>query len=949
MRSDMHRQALRLGAIVGLFTVLLSGIAGAAPARPALPPDPALSAAGRPFQKLPSGPANRPPHVQPAAAPQGPLVWTPLGGPTYSGGQVTALAVHPAVSETLYAAVQGAPDAEWDYPTTIYQSADGAASWTAAYTVPHGVRSLAATGSRVYAGAYNRDDGRPLPVIYCSTDGGLNWTAPLSLSNGTIWTIGVHPDYPDVAAAGGGDYPDTALLYRTTNAGADWTAIFSYTLPGASPTVNAVLINPAAPTVWLFAHDGDVGGGLGSYTWRSVNAGTDWTPVFTLTGDLVSSFAVHPVTPTIVYAGTYQNNLYRSADGGATWTAVITDGSAGRQIVAEPPDTLYAITEDQVRRSTDGGASWEFAGWQGRVRALAIDLGPTPTALYAGLGGVDGIIRSTDGGANWEPRNDGLASRARPHDLDVDPADPTRLFVAAECAGSFRSTDGGATWASYSDLGMLPGCMGAFGINARDPSEVYAGGYNCGGGTIYRSIDGGDSFTPVFTPTYVITDCSNGGENIYALGPAPSLSSTVYAVGVDYPGWADGYGVVVRSLDHGASWTNVFTLSAPSEVVAGVINPQDDTTAYIGGTDCSAGPCQGFIYRTTDHGAGWKLVLTETSGIRSIVVDYQKPWVLYAATDGYRVYKSTDAGDTWAVVRYAPWEPGGDSSGNYLAIDPHVPSHLYLGGWNYVAESTDSGVTWSAVEDPLNQGTPPLNPSCLRVDRDPVTQTLYAGFDGTWSYSRPAPQPGGPATIEMGALPPGGVSYANCMDPVLYRGLVLDADENWVANNTPVTVTYDMRDFGLGEFTTVKRTANGVIGGGFFSCGTGTITFTAVATVTATDWVTGTFLYNAPSGITVTGAPISMTVGGATGIVTATVPGLHGGRASDGTVVTWETTLGTVVTTTLTVSGVATTTLTTGSLAGTAVITAAAGSFTDTVTVDFVGGWYYVYLPVVLR
>jgi hypothetical protein len=185
------------------------------------------------------------------------------------------------------------------------------------------------------------------------------------------------------------------------------------------------------------------------------------------------------------------------------------------------------------------------------------------------------------------------------------------------------------------------------------------------------------------------------------------------------------------------------------------------------------------------------------------------------------------------------------------------------------------------------------------------------------------------------------------VDGIFYHGLVLDPDDNWVVDGTPVTVTYDMREFGEGEWTIVRHTAAGLVGGGVFGCSTGTVTFTAVANLTATAWVTGTFLYNAPSWLTITSAPVSVTVGGATGIVT--VPGLHGGSASNGTVVTWETSLGSVLTTTLTVGGVATTTLTWGDLAGTAVITATAGGFSDTITVEFVGGEYRVYLPIVFK
>jgi photosystem II stability/assembly factor-like uncharacterized protein len=946
--SNRNRLFSRLVVAVVLAALLLATFLGTGSSRAAAttptanrPPGPAPVHEGAELV----GPINR--GGRTASSVLGDGSWTPTGGPTFVGGQVNALAVHRVLSGTLYAAVQAAPDPGWGNPTTIYRSSDGAASWTAVYTIPTSVSSLAVTDTVVYAGAYNRDAGSPHPVIYCSTDGGLNWTAPLSFSNGTIWALGVHPTLTGTAAAGGGDYPDVAYLYQTTDAGATWNEVFSYTLQGWAPTVNAALIHPTDPLNWLLSHDGQVAGTWGSYIWQSLDGGATWTRVYTVSEDIVYSLVANPVTPTIIYAGTWQDNLYRSTDSGATWTAVITDGSAGQQLVVEPPATLYTITGKEVRKSTNGGDSWSFAGQQGDLRSLAIDLGPTPAALYLGTA-ISGVSKSSNGGQDWEERNNGIVSPARPRDVAVDPENPGKLFAAAGCAGAWRSPDGGATWIGYNDL---PGCMGSFGINRWDSDEVYAGAYNCAGATIFHSMDGGLTFAPAFTPTFVVTDCSAGGENIFAVGVAPSMTRTVYAVGEDYPNWTDYHAVVVRSLDGGVSWTTAFTLPASSQATTGAIDPQDDTTAYVGGRDCSAGPCHGFIYRTTDGGENWLLALTDTESVRSVIVDYQKPNVLYAATDSYRVYKSTDSGDSWTVVRYPPWEPGGGVSGNRLAIDPHVPSHIYLGGWGYIGESTDGGATWSEGDDPINLGTPPREPADLRLDWGIVTQTLYAAFDGVWSYSRPAPQPGEPEAITMWTVPISDpLYYANGINGVMYYALVLDPYENWVVNGTPVTVTYDLSEIGEGQFNLLKHTQNGQVQGGLFGVSVaGTVTFTAKANVTATAFVTVTFIYNPPAGITITTAPVSMTVGGATALLTATVPGLHDGIASNGTVVTWETSLGTIVTTTLTTAGAATTTLTSGDLAGTAVVTATVDGYLDTTTVEFVGVGYQIYLPLVCR
>ena len=110
---------------------------------------------------------------------------------------------------------------------------------------------------------------------------------------------------------------------------------------------------------------------------------------------------------------------------------------------------------------------------------------------------------------------------------------------------------------------------------------------------------------------------------------------------------------------------------------------------------------------------------------------FQQPQVLYASSDNYSIYKSDDYGDNWDSIRDCC------PSGNLLAMDPKVPSHIYLSGWGYIAESYDGGLTWSEWEAPINAGTPQVEPRSLVVDTGTVTQTLYAGFSGVWKYGRP--------------------------------------------------------------------------------------------------------------------------------------------------------------------------------------------------------------------
>jgi photosystem II stability/assembly factor-like uncharacterized protein len=251
-------------------------------------------------------------------------------------------------------------------------------------------------------------------------------------------------------------------------------------------------------------------------------------------------------------------------------------------------------------------------------------------------------------------------------------------------------------------------------------------------------VNGGLSFTSVYTASYVLPGGSGGQQSINDVAIADSNPETVYAVGSDSPAYQDRNAVAVRSLDGGDSWTEVFTQPAHSDIRVVAINPADAAVVYVGGQDCHSGPCQGYVYRTDDGGDSWDLTLVTTDTVRSIVIDHWKPQVLYVADDGYWVRKSSDGGDSWIVVR-PPWWMFGEPSGNLLAIDTNVPDHVYLGGWGYIAETTDGGATW--IDWPINRGTPRRDPQALVADNGTITQTLYAGFNGVWAHSRQAMQP----------------------------------------------------------------------------------------------------------------------------------------------------------------------------------------------------------------
>ncbi len=686
--------------------------------------------------------------LEPMAGLGGVPRWTPLGEPLAPGGQVLGLAVHPTTPETVYAAV--APVEAYDSgPSTLYKTTDGAASWTEVYLAEHQVYALAAAGDNVYAGAFN--PGGDGPGIYVSNDGGATWATTFEFSSRGVWSdISVHPSDPDVAIIGGWGPPpdqsglvykasyDGGLVYKTDDGGQTWSPSLSATFPDSNGSVDAVLIHPISPTLMLASahaensNDCDVQ--------RSEDGGASWTEASTIVGAQVKSFVGHPTAPRIIYAGTGgsaftggPHKVFRSSDAGQSWSEVFDEG--GGLLAFEPPSTIYAAARGgEVWSSASNGdpGTWNAVGGVPDALSFAIDLGATPVALYAGAA-RDGVFKSTNGAGDWEERNNGIETPVQPRDIDVDPQNLDKIFTAAECGGGWLTTDGGDSWIEPQGIS---GCMGAFAVNPANPSIVYGGGLDDSNGAVMRSEDGGVSFERVYTAPYIEPDGSGGGQQIRALAIADSATDTVYAAGQNNPADQDDYGIVLRTPDDGESWTQALTLPGESRVDAIAVSPANADVAYAGGEDCSGPGCVGFVRRTEDGGDNWTLVFEEPdSRVRSIVVDHQDPDVVYA-TANYDVYKSMDAGDTWTLIRSCC------PSGDLLAMDPHDSSHVYLGGWGYIAETWDGGATWSEWDDPINNGTPGMQPGALTVDTGEVVQSMYAGFSGVWRYSRLLPGEG---------------------------------------------------------------------------------------------------------------------------------------------------------------------------------------------------------------
>jgi hypothetical protein len=351
---------------------------------------------------------------------------------------VQALAINPHRPSTLYAGT---------YQSGVFKTTNSGASWSAVNTGftdlgggalaidPHTPSTLyTGTGNGVFrstnsGGAWNITNFPGVPIfdphtpstlyagvcaldtweagaclggVFKSTDSGASWTTiNTGLPDRGVSALVIDPVTPSTLYVGvlpqctpvpfDGQVCSGAAVFKSTDSGANWEAADAG-LPvnesGVSTSVTLLAIDPVMPST-LYAQIMSCGPNCGEAVYQSTNSGSSWT----LLSDLgyVEALAVDPIAPSTLYAGTSPGGVFRSTDGGASWSAV-NDGLPDLHVttlVIDPhtPNTLYAGTwQSGVFQSTNSGGSWTALNpglTDLGVDALAVD--PiTPSTLYAG-------------------------------------------------------------------------------------------------------------------------------------------------------------------------------------------------------------------------------------------------------------------------------------------------------------------------------------------------------------------------------------------------------------------------------------------------------------------------------------------------------------------------------------------------------------------------------------
>ena len=288
-----------------------------------------------------------------------------------------------------------------------------------------------------------------------------------------------------------------------------WTALGP---PGGD--VRALATDPARPSrIFLGTADGHIFG--------SEDSGAHWTLLgrASLRPDaVITAIVVDPRDGNVVFASSWTRDaaagggVFRSADGGRTWSGAGLAGQAVRALAMAPsdPNVLVAGTLDGVYRTLDAAKSWERISPEHHeelrnLDSLAIDA-RDPQIIYAGTFHLP--WKTNDGGRNWRPIHDGMIDDSDVMSLLVDGGNSQRIYASA-CSGIYRSDDSGAQWRKIQGIPYAARRTYAIAQDRGQPARVYAATSE----GLWMTADGGMTWRRTTPESWVVNAVVIGGGN----------------------------------------------------------------------------------------------------------------------------------------------------------------------------------------------------------------------------------------------------------------------------------------------------------------------------------------------------------------------------------------------------------------------------------------------------
>lgn len=473
-----------------------------------------------------------------------------------------------------------------------------------------------------------------------------------------------------------------------------WTGIGPGNIGGR---VRAIVIHPTIPTtMWT----GSAGGGL----WKTTNGGASWAPLNDFLASLAAcALVLDPTNPDVLYAGTGEGfyngdglrgaGIFKSINGGTTWTQLGSTANSNfhyvNRLAISPANgqIILAATRSGIWRSTDGGGTWTR---RATTDAKDVDFHPTDgtKAIASGSGGS--IRYSNDGGVTW-PNASGV--RGERIEVAYAKSNPLIVYASAETDSSgelYRSVNGGASYTLQNTGTNYLGGQGwydnALWVDPTNPDIVIVGGID-----LYRSVNAGVLLTQI-SEWYSAPRSAHADHHIIVNHPGynGTTNNTVY--------FGNDGGVYrasnVRTVARLSGWQELNNNFAVTQFYGGAGNPT--TGVIIGGTQDN-----GTLRYTTAGGAeNWTAMFGGDGGW--CAADPTNSNYFYGEYVYLQIHRSTNGGVSSDWIYNGITEAKGGSA-NFIApfiLDPNNANTL-LGGAESLWRSTNvraATPTWSAIK-----------------------------------------------------------------------------------------------------------------------------------------------------------------------------------------------------------------------------------------------------------
>ncbi len=534
----------------------------------------------------------------------------------------------------------------------------------------NGVAGVAGNPAIYYMGA---DGGG----VWKTTDGGVTWKPIFDgESTAPIGALAVAPSNPKVIYVGTGvnsvfgDISYGNGVYKSTNGGESWQHI------GLEDTrhIGRVLVDPRNPDVVLVAAMGHTyGPNEERGVFRSTDGGKNWKKVLfkdNTTGAI--DLCYEPGNPQVVYATLWHSiwkpdvrdapfepgsGLYKSKDGGITWTQVSGGGlptaNWGRSGVAIAPgmrgQRIYLIVELKEKggglfRSDDAGATWKKTSEDPRINGYwymsEIFADPkNPDVVYVPS---QNFYRSTDGGKSFTAIK-GAPGGDDYHTMWIDPTNPARMMVGTD-QGATITVNGGETWSPW--YNQPTGEFYRVATDHRFPYWVYGPQQDSGTAGIASRGNNGQITERDWFPV-------GPGESGYTI-PDPLDPDVVYNAG---PG-----GSVIRLSKTTGQVRDISPAPIPEGskyrfnwTIPMAFSPQDPHSLHLGTQ---------FLMKTTNGGTSWDEISPDLTRIRAEEKDSKKrlgtiltiapspvkEGVIWVGTQDGNIQVTKEGGKTWKNV-----------------------------------------------------------------------------------------------------------------------------------------------------------------------------------------------------------------------------------------------------------------------------------------------------------